>query len=228
MSASPCTHQLAAGGESSHTTSFTVVRLGPSGPPKRFYFLAPSGNGTVSTATALGMAPDTVTTAAASWETLQPSRHGNPTERFRLDASDLFAGRGLRRNPHLGHQQSDKRDARALRFRAHAMATTLRGTTLRTVHGTHTTSAGISEAFVDKLLLPRHARSGQSALVFVRDGNLRPSWAASHDGRVEAGGHLAARFLPNPSSVQVLLEPPEFVAYSEFRALLDRSTGNQP
>ncbi|MCX5297099.1 hypothetical protein OG898_11420 [Streptomyces sp. NBC_00193] len=227
MSASPCTHQLAAGGERSHST-FTVVTLGPSGPPKYVYFLAPSGNGTVSTATAMGMAPDTVTTAAASWETLQPSRRGNPTERFRLDASDLFAGRGLRRNPHLGHQQSDKRHARALGRRALTMATTLRGTTLRTVHMNHTTSAGISEAVVDRVLLPRHARSGQSALAFVRDGNFRPSWAASHDGRVEAGGRLAARFLPDPSAVLVLLEPPEFVAYDRYRTLLDHPTGDQP
>ncbi len=221
MSTSTTLPALAAGGESPYgSTPFTIVRLGPlDPPPETVCFVVPSGDRTVGTVGCLAMEPSKVREAAKAWLFLRRKLYADRSVRVlrtdRLDASDLASGRG---RPHLtsrGLQRFEKRGYRSVFPRGLSTVGTMPGTTSSTAFRYDTSSAQMTELYLDQLLA-LHAGTGTAAVAVVPARGLRPSWRGANSGRVEENSALTASLFPDASAVGLLLEATGFPAYGAF------------
>ncbi|MEU9250622.1 hypothetical protein AB0D66_02065 [Streptomyces sp. NPDC048270] len=221
MSTSTTLPALAANGESPYgSTPFTVVRLGPPGPqPGTVSFVVPSGDRAVGTVGCLAMDLGKVPEAAKTWLFLRRELYADRSVRVlrtdRLDASDLASGRGRPQLTSRGLQRFEKRGYRGVFPRGLSTVGTMPGTTSSTAFRHDTSSAQMSELYLDRLL-GAHAETGTPAVAVVPAGGLRSSWRRANSSRVEEDSALTATLFPDASAVGLLLEATGFPAYGAF------------
>ncbi|MFE2555574.1 hypothetical protein ACFXGT_05980 [Streptomyces sp. NPDC059352] len=214
-------HALAAGGESVFsTTAFTAVLPGPSGPaPETVVFAVPSGDRNVGTVGHLTMPLDHVLDAAAAWLAFRNELCADQSLHFRrtdrLDASELASGRGRPGLASRGLYRVEKRAYRGVFPRGLDVVGTMPGATPGTVYRDDTSSARMTELFLDQFVMD-HDRTGRPAVAVVPATALRSSWCQVNSTRVETTSPLAAALFPSSSPVGLLLEAAGFPAYGAF------------